>query len=170
VSEIIRLQQSQVRFSVNSYLELNGKGRKQRSVPLWSNTAKTLQFWFEELRSASITLAFPNSAGKELTRNGIDYILQQAVQKASLTCPSLREKKVTPHSVRHTTATHLLESGVNISVIALWLGHESIETTHIYVEADLATKERALSKIAPAGAKPTRFQAGDEVLAFLATL
>ena len=105
-----------------------------------------------------------------MTRNGVDYILQQAVKLASESCPSLRDKKVTPHSVRHTTATHLLQSGVDISVIALWLGHESTETTHIYIEADLATKERALNKLAPAGAEVSRFKAGDAVLAFLATL
>ena len=85
-------------------------------------------------------------------------------------CPSLRDKKITPHVLRHTTATHLLQSGVDISVIALWLGHESIETTHVYLEADLATKERALNKLAPAGAEVPRFKAKDEVLAFLATL
>jgi len=170
VSEIISLQQSQFRFGSNSYLELNGKGRKQRSVPLWSNTANTLQHWFEELRSNQINLAFPSAVGKQMTRNGIDYILQQAVQKASVECSSLREKRVTPHSVRHSTATHLLQSGVSISIIALWLGHESIETTHVYLEADLATKERALSKVAPAGAATSRFKAEDKVMAFLATL
>lgn len=168
VSEIISLQQSQFRFGANSYLELNGEGRKQRSVPLWSNTAKTLQYWFEELSANQITLAFPSAVGKEMTRNGIDYILQQAVQKASVTCPSLQKKRVTPHSVRHSTATHLLQSGVSISVIALWLGHESIETTHVYVEADLTTKDRALSKVPAAGAETTRFKADDNVLAFLA--
>lgn len=85
-------------------------------------------------------------------------------------CPSLRDKKVTPHMLRHTTATHLLQSGVDISVIALWLGHESIETTHIYLETELATKEKALNKLAPAGAEVPRFKAKDDVLAFLATL
>jgi integrase/recombinase XerD len=170
VSEIVSLQQSQFHFAANSYLEINGKGRKQRSVPLWSNTAKTLQYWFEEVRSKERSLAFPSAVGKTMTRNGLDYILQQAVLKAAATYTSLRGKKITPHMIRHSTATHLLQSGVSISVIALWLGHESIETTHVYVEADLATKERALSKVSPAGAETTRFKAQDEVLAFLATL
>jgi site-specific recombinase XerD len=170
VSEIVSLEQSQVTFGASNFLELNGKVRKQRSVPLWAKTAKALQYWFDELATNKTSLAFPSAVGRKLTRNGVDYILQQAVKSASIACPSRRDKKVTPHSVRHTTATHLLQSGVDISVIALWLGHESIETTHIYIEADLATKERALNKLAPAGAEVSRFKAGDKVLAFLATL
>lgn len=170
VSEITSLKQTQFSFGTSNFLELNGKGRKQRSVPLWSKTAKALQYWFEELTQTETSLAFPSAVGRKMTRNGVDYILQQAVKSASATCPSLLDKKVTPHSLRHTTATHLLQSGVNISVIALWLGHESTETTHVYVEADLATKERALNKLAPAGTEVSRFKAGDAVLAFLATL
>jgi integrase/recombinase XerD len=170
VSEISSIEQTQFSFGTSNFLELNGKGRKQRSVPLWAKTAKALQYWFEELTPTKTSLAFPSAVGRKMTRNGVDYILQQAVKSASASCPSLLDKKVTPHSLRHTTATHLLQSGVDISVIALWLGHESTETTHIYVEADLATKERALNKLAPAGAEVSRFKADDEVLVFLATL
>jgi site-specific recombinase XerD len=96
--------------------------------------------------------------------------LQRAVGKASIECPSLRDRHISPHTVRHATALHLLQSGVDISVITLWLGHESIETTHIYLEADLKTKERALEKLAPAGQTVRRYKAEDEVLAFLASL
>jgi integrase/recombinase XerD len=170
VSEITALEKSQFRFGVNSFLHLHGKGRKERTVPLWTKTARALQSWFRELSPQQTDLAFPSARGRRLTRNGVDYILQQAVDRAVAGCPSLHDKKITPHSVRHTTATHLLQSGVDISVIALWLGHESIETTHIYLEADLTTKERALSKLAPAGVEVPRFKAKDEVLAFLATL
>jgi len=170
VSEITAMERAQCRFGSNSFLHLYGKGRKERTVPLWTKTARALQSWFQEPPPHQTTLAFPSARGQKLTRNGVDYILQQAVDRARAECPSLREKKVTPHSVRHTTAAHLLQSGVDISVIALWLGHESIETTHIYLEADLATKERALSKLAPAGGELPRFKAKDEVLAFLATL
>ena len=113
---------------------------------------------------------FPNSLGKRLTRNGVDYILQHAIKAATSRCPTLRDKKITPHMVRHTTATHLLQSGTDLSVIALWLGHERLETTHTYVEADLATKERALNKVAPAGTQVPRLKVPDEVLAFLARL
>ena len=109
-----------------------------------------------------------SARGQRLSRNGVDYILKQAVTRAS--CPSLKSKRIHPHVVRHTTGAHLLQAGVDISVIALWLGHESIETTHMYVEADLATKERALQKLAPLGANGMRFRPTDRVLAFLDTL
>jgi site-specific recombinase XerD len=170
VSEITGLGQSQFCFGAQSFLRFQGKGRKERAVPLWTKTARALQTWFRELSDRETNLAFVSARGGKLTRNGVDYILQQAVEQAVNECPSLRDKKITPHVVRHTTATHLLQSGVDISVIALWLGHESIETTHIYLEADLTTKERALNKLAPAGAEVPRFKAKDEVLAFLATL
>jgi integrase/recombinase XerD len=170
VSEIAALERAQCCFGVNSFLHLHGKGRKERTVPLWTKTARALQSWFRESPPQQTTLAFPSARGRKLTRNGMDYILQQAVEKARTGCPSMREKNITPHSIRHTTAAHLLQSGVDISVIALWLGHESIETTHVYIEADLATKERALSKLAPAGSELPRFKAKDEVLAFLSTL
>src|SRR5262244_362629 len=170
VSEITALEQSQFCFGAQSFLRFQGKGRKERAVPLWTKTARALQTWFRELSGRETNLAFVSARGRKLTRNGVDYILQQAVEQAVNECPSLRDKKITPHVVRHTTATHLLQSGVDISVIALWLGHESIETTHIYLEADLTTKERALSKLAPAGVEVPRFKAKDEVLAFLATL
>jgi len=170
VSEITALEQSQFCFGAQSFLRFQGKGRKERAVPLWTKTARALQPWFRELSGRETNLAFASARGRKLTRNGVDYILQQAVEQAVNECPSLRDKKITPHVVRHTTATHLLQSGVDISVIALWLGHESIETTHIYLEADLTTKERALNKLAPAGVEVPRFKAKDEVLAFLATL
>jgi len=170
VSEITALERAQCRFGSHSFLHLYGKGRKERTVPLWTKTARALQSWFREPSPHQTTLAFPSARGQKLTRNGVDHILQQAIDRARAECPSLREKKVTPHSVRHATAAHLLQSGADISVISLWLGHESIETTHIYLEADLATKERALSKLAPAGSELPRFKAKDEVLAFLATL
>jgi len=170
-SEIIELRQTQVVLAKNSFLHLYGKGRKERTVPLWVTTARTLRSWFDELGGALDTnLAFPNTAGKALTRNGLNYILQQAVQRGSPKCPTLREIHVTPHMVRHSTATHLLQSGADIALIALWLGHESIETTHIYLESDLTAKERVLQKLAPTGKKLQRFKADDKVLAFLATL
>lgn len=166
-SEITGLKQSQVSFGACSFLSLHGKGRKERTIPLWSKTAMALQSWFTE---SSFEYAFPNASGQKLTRNGLDYILQSAVQTASLKCSSLSGMRVTPHMVRHSTASHLLQSGVELSVIALWLGHESVETTHVYLEADLQTKERALNKVTPAGADVPRFKADDKVLAFLKSL
>lgn len=169
-SEIINLERSQLSFGTSSFISLHGKGRKERTIPLWGKTTITLKAWFKEIDHSSTELAFPSATGHKLTRNGLDYIIQRAVQRASHKCPSLLNQAVTPHLIRHTTATHLLQSGVDISVIALWLGHESIETTHIYLEVDLETKEKALSKLAPAGANVPRFKATDEVLAFLASL
>ena len=168
VSEITSLQCRHVHFGASSFLNLTGKGRKERNVPLWPKSARILKAWFKELGTA--TIAFPNARGGPLSRNGVDHILQRAVERAIPNCPSLGNKHISPHTWRHTTAMHLLQSGVDISVIALWLGHESTETTHVYIEADLAIKERALEKLAPAGQKPSRYKAGDAVLAFLATL
>jgi integrase/recombinase XerD len=170
ISEATGLRRQQVIFGASAFLQLHGKGRKERTVPLWPKTARTLQVWFRELGGESQELAFPSIRGARLTTEGANQILQRALRKASIECPSLRDRHISPHTVRHATALHLLQSGVDISVIALWLWHESIETTHIYLEADLKTKERALEKLAPAGQTVQRYKAGDEVLAFLASL
>lgn len=170
VSEIISLQRSHFSFGAKSFVQFKGKGRKERSVPLWHSTAKTLQAWFRELDESCSAVAFPNVRGSSLTRDGVNYILQQAVERASVSCPSLKNKRVFPHIFRHSCALHLLQSGVNIAVIALWLGHESIQTTHGYIEADLAIKEQALQKLVPAGKTVTRFKAGDALLTFLSSL
>jgi site-specific recombinase XerD len=168
VSEITSLHREHVHFGASPAVHLYGKGRKHRDVPLWSKTARALKAWFRELEGASTPLAFPNARGQRLSRNGVDYILKQAAARAN--CPSLNSKRLHPHAIRHTTGSHLLQAGVDISVIALWLGHESIQTTHVYVEADMTTKERALQKLAPAGAEARRFKPTDNVLAFLDTL
>ncbi|MBX3073339.1 tyrosine-type recombinase/integrase [Candidatus Obscuribacterales bacterium] len=171
VSEIIALQKTNFMFGSSTFVHIHGKGRKERSLPLWSRTAQALRAWFDEPRSARSPTAFPNTVGRQLTRNGFDHILQHTVEKASKACSSLSDKHVTPHMVRHSTATHLLQSGVDMSVIALWLGHERLETTHIYVEADLSAKQRALDKLSP-GETPAepKLEVSDEVLAFLASL
>lgn len=170
ISEITGLQRNQVLFGASTFLQLYGKGRKERTVPLWPKTARTLQSWFRELGGEPQEFAFPSIRKTRLSTEGANQILQRAVRGASIECPSLRDRRISPHTVRHATAMHLLQSGVDISVIALWLGHESIETTHIYLEADLKTKERALEKLAPAGLTVRRYKAEDEVLAFLASL
>jgi integrase/recombinase XerD len=170
VSELVSLQQSQVHFGSSNSLTLCGKGRKQRTVPLWKKTARVLQNWFRELSSMSTSNAFPNARGAALSRDGVNYILQLAVRGATAACPSLSSKRISPHTVRHSTAMHLLQSGVDITVIALWLGHESIETTHTYIEADLAMKEKALERTTPHVGRNTRFKASDSLLRFLAAL
>jgi site-specific recombinase XerD len=113
---------------------------------------------------------FTNYRGEKLTRNGVAYILKKAVANATYDCPALATKHISPHVIRHATASHLLQAGIDISVIALWLGHESVDTTHIYMEADLTHKEEALSRLQPAGQRTPRFHATDKVIAFLAAL
>src|SRR4029453_10952478 len=144
VSEVTTLHRHQVCFGTPTFLQLTGKGRKERTVPLWPQTSRMLQAWFTELGEDGGRTAFPNTRGRPLSRDGVAHLLQRAVHKAAAVCPSLRTKKITPHVLRHTTALHLLQAGVDIAVIALWLGHESLETTHVYLEADLATKERVV--------------------------
>lgn len=168
VSEMTAMECRQVEFGGrSSFVHLHGKGRKERTVPLWTRTADALRKWVREQNKEPAALLFTNYRGEQLTRNGVDTILQKAVSLAADACPTLKAKRVSPHIVRHTTAMHLLQSGVDMSVIALWLGHEHLDTTHIYMEADLALKEKALSQIQPAGQTVPRFRATDKVMAFL---
>lgn len=117
VSEITALHREHIQFGASTCVHLLGKGRKHRDIPLWPKTAKVLKAWFREQSGATTPLAFPSARGQRLSRNGVDYILKQAVAKAS--CPSLKNKRIHPHAIRHTTGSHLLQSGVDISVIAL---------------------------------------------------
>jgi integrase/recombinase XerD len=171
LSEMTGMLRGQVKFDSTTHLQLHGKGRKERVVPLWAKTGRVLRSWFRELELKTTEVAFPSVRGTLLSSDGLNYILQQAVRHAaSASCPSLLTKRVTPHLIRHTCAMHLLQAGVDMAVIALWLGHESIETTHIYVEADLTMKKRALERIAPANCSARRFKPDDTLLAFLASL
>ncbi len=170
VSEITALKQGQVRFAEHTCMQLVGKGRKERTITLWANTARLLRGWFQELGEAAAHVAFPSVRGTPLSRDGVDYLLKQTVQQAVAACPSLATKTISPHVIRHTTAMHLLQAGVDMATIALWLGHESIETTHMYLQADLVMKEKALEKLAPIAGEWKRFHADDPLLAFLAAL
>jgi integrase/recombinase XerD len=170
VSEVTALKREQVRFGASTFVQLTGKGRKERTVPLWSDTAQVLKAWFEELGDDAGPIVFPNARGKALSREGVDYLLKQAVQRAISACPSLATKNITPHVMRHSTAMHLLQAGVDIATIALWLGHESIETTHVYLQANLEMQEKALEKLEPIAGVWKRFQADDPLLTFLNAL
>jgi len=170
VSEMSSLKQDQISFGVKSYLHLLGKGRKERTVPLWSKTARTIREWLREIGRSDNARAFPNVRGEPLSRFAIHLLLRKAVQRAACRCPSLKRKRVSPHVIRHGTAMALLQSGVDIAVIALWLGHESIETTNAYVHADLTMKEKALKKVMPMDTPFRRFHASDSLLAFLESL
>jgi site-specific recombinase XerD len=170
LSEMAGLQRGQVKFELSPYLQIHGKGRKERMVPLWAKTGRVLQNWFREIGPEATAVAFPSVRGASLSSDGVNYLLQQAVSRAAASCPSLLAKRVTPHVIRHSCAMHLLQAGVDMAVIALWLGHESIETTHIYVEADLAIKQQALERLAPTPGSARRFKADDTLMAFLASL
>ena len=172
VSEITGVKVSDVVLDDGAAcVHLHGKGRKQRSVPLWRSTVKTVRAWLKlnpQFNGASPLL--PNRNGHAMSRSNVTKRLILAVQAAAATNPSLTKRRVSPHTVRHTTAMHLLQAGVDISVIALWLGHESPATTHHYVEADLTMKERALARLHEPEAKIQRYRAPDSLVHFLKTL
>jgi len=171
VSELIGVKVADVVLAPAACVHLHGKGRKQRSVPLWRSTVKVLRTWLRlnpELGPASALL--PNREGLAMTRSNVTQRLALAVQAAAQTMPSLVGRAISPHTLRHSTAMHLLQSGVDITVIALWLGHESPTTTHQYVEADLAMKEKALSRLQDPNVIARRFRADDSLMDFLKTL
>lgn len=171
VSEVIGVKVADVVLAPAACVHLHGKGRKQRSVPLWRSTVKVIRAWLRlnpHLGPASALL--PNRAGQAMTRSNVTQRLALAVQAAARTTPSLEGRAISPHCLRHSTAMHLLQSGVDISVIALWLGHESPTTTHQYVEADLAMKQKALSRLQDPNVVARRFKADDSLLEFLKTL
>lgn len=168
VSEAVGLDVADLLLDRTPRMQLHGKGRKERTVPLWKSTVRALTKWVRERRAPPEAPLFPNRAGGRLTRSGVARRLALAVEAATVTCPSLRARSVSPHTLRHTTAMHLLESGNDISLVALWLGHESPTTTHAYLEADVALKERILARVAaPPGRRPRRFRPSDSLLAFL---
>lgn len=171
VSEMIGARWGDVVLERQPAVHLHGKGRKDRSVPLWRETASLLRGWRRRLGEPSAdAMLFPNRTGGRMTRSNVTQRLQLAVEGAARKLPTLIDRAVTPHVIRHTTAMHLLQSGVDITVIALWLGHEDTATTHMYVEADLTMKEQALMKLQPAGAPSGRFRATDELMSFLQAL
>ena len=171
VSEIIGVRVADVVLDGGACVHLHGKGRKQRAVPLWKSTASGVRSWLRmnpSLRGESPLL--PNRRGQRMTRSNVEKRLALAVQRARDRCPSLLKKRISPHTIRHTTAMHLLQSGVAFNVIALWLGHESPATTHRYVEADLAMKEKALARVAGPVIQLRRYRPADALLAFLQQL
>jgi integrase/recombinase XerD len=167
VSELAGLRVRDVLLDRQTAVHLHGKGRKQRVIPLWKNTATQLRSWLDQLSAAPDAPVFPNRAGTPMTRSGIRDRLDRAVAAAEQDCPSLRGQHITPHTLRHSTAMHLLQSGTDLAVIALWLGHSSPAVTHQYLEADLAAKEAVLRRLGDPSPAPARFQPSDRLLAFL---
>jgi len=170
VSELIGLSCQDVVLGIGAHVRCVGKGRKQRCTPLRSETAKTLKAWLRERRGLPDDPVFPSIRGGRLSRDAIERRISKYAKIATLTCSSLKRKNVAPHVLRHSAAMDLLQHGVDRSVIALWLGHESVETTQMYLHADMRLKETALSRTAPLGVKQVRYCPDDKLLAFLESL
>jgi site-specific recombinase XerD len=169
-SELTGLNCGDLHLAAGAHVSCRGKGRKQRITPLTQITVAVLRVWLAERNGQPDQPLFPTSRGRRLSRDGLERRLTKHVSAAACGCPTLREKTITPHTLRHTAAMQLLHAGVDTTVIALWLGHERVDTTQIYLHADLALKERALARTRPPDAKPGRYRPPDTLLAFLETL
>jgi integrase/recombinase XerD len=169
-SELIGLRCSDVHLGVGAHVSCLGKGRKQRITPLTEGMVKVLRVWLTERAGQPEQPVFATQTGKSLSRDALEHRLAKYVTIASKTCPTLGQKTATMHVLRHTAAMRLLRAGIDTSVIALWLGHEQVETTQIYLHADLAIKERALARTNPPNATPGRYRPSDKLLAFLEAL
>ena len=170
VSEMTGLTRDDLGLGVGAHVRVIGKGRKERCTPLARSTRAVLKTWLREPQRSSENVLFPSAKGTRLTVHGVQYLLNKHRLTASKVCPSLEHKRVTVHRLRHTMAMDLLQAGVDRSVIALWLGHESVETTQIYLEATLAMKEQALAKATPPHGRAARYHPGDQLLGFLNSL
>jgi integrase/recombinase XerD len=170
VSELTALTCADVHLGTGAHVNCLGKGRKQRITPLTSTTTAVISAWLADRRGAPTDPLFPSRHGTAMSRDAVERRLAKHTATAARVEPTLTEKKVSPHVLRHTAAMRLLAAGVDSTVIALWLGHESVTTTQIYIHADLALKEQALARTAPLEATPGRYQPSDTVMAFLDSL
>ena len=169
-SELVNLRCGDIVIGTGGHIRCEGKGRKQRSTPLRRETLKILAVWLKERGGTSQEPLFPSNRGSKLSRAALEHIVRRHTLSASKSCPSLKGKHVSPHVLRHSTAMELLQHGVDQSVIALWLGHESVETTQVYMHADLRLKEKALARLNPRKSNPGRYRPDDKLLAFLEAL
>ncbi len=170
VTELIGLRVQDIVLGTGAHVHCLGKGRKERATPLTPPTAQLLRCWLTERGGAPPDPVFPTSRGTALSRYGVSAIVERHARAAAASCPSLATKNTTPHVLRHTAAMRLLHAGVDTTVIALWLGHEGVETTQMYVHADLSLKEKALARITPTGEVGGRYRPPDKLLAFLEAL
>lgn len=169
-SELTSLRRQDVECGAGAHLRCLGKGRKTRCTPLTRDALAVLKQWFAEQNADGNAPVFPTSRGGHISPDALQRLVARHVATASKRCPSLKGKKVTPHTLRHTAAMALLRRGVDLTVIALWLGHESTETTQAYIHADMSLKERALAHGTGRGATPRRYRAPDPLLTFLERL
>ena len=169
-SEIINLRRRDILTGPGAHVRCEGKGRKQRSTPLRQEITKLLDVWLKERGGSDDDPLFTTMQGAKLSRDALERLVYRHTLTASESCPSLARKRVSPHILRHSTAMELLHHGVDQSVIALWLGHESVETTQMYMHADLRLKEKALARVAAPASNPGRYRPDDSLLAFLEAL
>jgi site-specific recombinase XerD len=170
LSEMTSLRRQDVELGTGAHVRCLGKGRKERCTPLAKYTVRVLKAWLREPARNGSDTVFPNARGSRLSADGVQYLMAKHLVVARQKCPSLRQKRVSPHVLRHAAAMELLQAGVDRSVIALWLGHESVETTQIYLDADLSLKEKALAKTTPINGKAGRYKPPDRLLGFLKSL
>lgn len=170
LSEMTGLKREDLILGTGAHLRVIGKGRKERCTPLAKSTRAVLKAWLRQPQRGDSDLLFPSAKGERLSVHGVQYVLNKHRATASKVCPSLNKKRVTVHRLRHTMAMDLLQAGADRSVIALWLGHESVETTQIYLDANLEMKERVLAKTSPALGRPRRYRPDDQLLDFLSSL
>ena len=170
LSELTGLRRPSLALEDGAHVRCIGKGRKERCTPLTKQAVAVLKAWLKEPMNVNADILFPSSQGGALSPDAVQHLLRKYVERARQTCPSLRRKRVSPHVLRHSAAMELLHAGVDSTLIALWLGHESVETTQQYIHAHLALKEAALAKLAPINTTPGRFRADDKMLRFLSAL
>jgi integrase/recombinase XerD len=170
VSELVGLRVCDIHLGTGAHIRVTGKGRKKRATTLTGETVSILRAWLTECHGQPDEPLFPTRQGRSLSRYTVGAAISKYAAAAATNCPSLTAKRVTPHTLRHTNAMLLRTKGVDIATIALWLGHESTQTTHIYEHADPTLKEQAIARTAPLGAKPGRYRPSDTLLAFLESL
>ena len=170
LSEMTGLKRDDLAFGTGAHLRVIGKGRRERCTPLAKSTRAVLNAWLREPQRGEDNILFPNARGGRLSVHGVQYMLNKHRNAAATSCPTLKGKRVTVHRLRHTMAVDLLQEGVDRSTIALWLGHQHVQTTQIYLDATLAMKERALEKVTPHQGRPSRYRPDDRLLTFLKNL
>jgi integrase/recombinase XerD len=170
ISELVGLTCADVALGRGANVHTLGKGRKERRTPLVPNTTEVLRAWLHERAGAPTDPLFSTSTGRRLSRDAVERRLAHHVARAGTTCPSITGKRITMHTLRHTAAMRLLLAGNDITVIALWLGHEQLQTTNVYLHADMSHKQRAIDRVTPFTAKPGRYRPPDPLIAFLEAL
>jgi integrase/recombinase XerD len=170
VSELINLSRGDVVLGTGAHVQCMGKGRKERATPVRKDSVKVLRDWLAERGGTEKDPLFVSNRDERLSRDAVERIVRKYVTAAASQCPSLRKKRVTPHVLRHSAAMQLLQNGVDRTVIALWLGHESVETTQMYIHADIQLKEKAMARTKPVTAPPGRYRPDSDLLAFLEAL